>query len=208
MIMIICCIVSVITAYLLGSIATAVFVGKWFYGVDVRTMGSHNAGTTNVIRVLGTKPGVIVFVIDVLKGAASVLMMNLYCRLFDVVLPDFLPVVVVAATVLGHIYPVFAGFKGGKGVATLLGVGLALFPAATLSAFAVFIVALCLSHYVSVGSMLAGLSFPLWVFFVFPEQNVYLQLLAICVAVFMPVVHIKNIQRLIKKEENKFYFKK
>lgn len=202
------CIISVVTAYLLGSVATAVFVGKWFYGVDVRTLGSHNAGTTNVIRVLGTKPGIVVFVIDVVKGSAAVMMMNLYRGFWDVGIPDFLPVAVVIATVLGHVYPVFAGFRGGKGVATLLGIGLALFPSASLSAFGVFIVVLCLSHYVSVSSMLAGLSFPFWVFFVFPEQNAYLRVFAVCVAVFMPVVHLKNIKRLIKKEENKFYFKK
>ncbi len=119
---------GLLLAYLLGSIPTAVWVGKWFYGCDIRNEGSGNAGATNIIRVLGVKAGIPVILVDVLKGFLAVYFMTYFIphswdtnqRIYLLILAGFL-------AVIGHVYPVFASFKGGKGVATLLGMGIALF---------------------------------------------------------------------------------
>ena len=120
-------------AYLLGSIPTAIWVGKRFYGLDVREHGSKNAGATNTFRVLGKKPGILVLIVDVLKGLAAVLLPQL---LLDSSLEhnDLVNIKIVSAitVILGHVFPLFAGFKGGKGVATSLGVIFALHPPAAL----------------------------------------------------------------------------
>lgn len=201
-------IASIVVAYLLGSIPTSVWIGKIFYGVDVRDEGSHNAGTTNTIRVLGYKAGIPVFIIDVLKGWAAIWITRDLSGLFSETTPDWLPVVSAAAAVIGHVYPVFAGFRGGKGVATLLGIGLGLFPYAALTAFGVFFVVLLLFGYVSLGSILAGISFPFIVNFIFPPSSIIYVLLSIAVAIFMPLTHVSNIKRLLNGTENKFLWKK
>lgn len=202
-----CAICSVLAAYLIGSFSTAVWVGKQFFGKDVREYGSKNAGTTNVIRVLGWKPGIVVFLIDVLKGGVALLLTSWICGEEILNELQILPVLSAIAVVLGHVFPLYFGFHGGKGVATLLGVGLALYPLATLSALGVFVVVLLLTNYVSAGSMTAGIAFPFFVYFLFPEGNICLRILAIAVAIFMPVVHLKNIKRILKGEENKLFKK-
>lgn len=196
-------------SYLLGSIPSSVWIGKLFYGVDVRKQGSGNAGTTNTIRVLGYKAGIPVFIIDVVKGWLAIFLTKIiFESISGMEMPDWLLVISVVAVVLGHVFPVFAGFHGGKGVATLLGVGLGIFPFATLTALCVFIVVLLCSGYVSLGSIAAAVSFPFIVIFLFPSDNLWYVGLSITVAVFLPLIHIKNIKRLINGTENRFLKKR
>lgn len=197
--------VPVLIAYFLGSIPTAVWVGRRFYGVDVRKEGSGNAGATNTIRVLGLKAGIPVLVIDILKGLAAVLLTPvLFHWLGGAEVSPYLMLTAAAAVVLGHTFPVFAGFKGGKGVATLLGVGFGLYPLAAVGAVVIFASVLIISGYVSLGSITAGIAFPLMVIFLFPPSHVIYVVLSIAVALFLPVTHRKNIKRLLNGTESKF----
>ena len=198
--------IAMILAYLTGSVPTAVWIGRIFYKIDVRTKGSGNAGATNTIRVLGLKAGIPVLLIDVFKGWIAVYIANFF-ELTHTGFPDLvdLKIMLAAAAVLGHIFPVYVGFKGGKGVATLLGIGFAIYPAGAGIALAIFIIVLLLSKYVSLGSMIAGVTFPV-VEIIILGHNEYLSLmiLAIAVAVFIPLTHRKNIRRLMRGEESKF----
>lgn len=202
-------IVAILLAYLAGSIPSAVWVGKIFYGIDVRTQGSGNAGATNTIRVLGLKAGIPVLLFDVFKGWLAV---YLATRLAPV---DFtytgiilLKIGAAVAAVLGHVFPVFASFNGGKGIATLLGVGIALYTWAALSVLGIFIFVFIVTRYVSVASISGAIAFPLLVIFVFNPHSIPLIALAVFVGVFVPVTHRKNIHRLINRTENRFSFKK
>ena len=201
------CVLTVLCAYLIGSIPSAVWVGKTFYKIDVREHGSGNAGATNVIRVLGYKAGIPVLLFDVFKGWLAVQLVVLIPQ--SALIPEsilFLRLALAIAAVLGHVFPVYVGFKGGKGVGTLAGIGIALFPLALLIAVIIFILTLILTKYVSVSSILAGVSFPFIVAFLTNETRLPLIILAIIVAIFIPLVHIKNIERLIHGKENKFDF--
>ena len=145
--------IAMAIAYLVGSIPTSVWWGRAFFGIDVREHGSRNAGATNTFRVLGPKAGVPVLLIDILKGFLPVRLLPNFTELE----PDTAPwmwfrVALVSAAVIGHLYPVFAGFKGGKGVATSLGGVLAVHPGAAAICVAVFAVVFLLSRYVSLGS--------------------------------------------------------
>ena len=196
-------------AYILGSIPTAVWVGKWFYGIDVRNEGSGNAGATNTIRVLGVKAGLPVIIIDILKGYFAVWLMRYFIP------PDtgaeltiYFEIAAGLIAVLGHTLPVFAGFRGGKGVATLLGMGIALYGGAVLISVGIFILVFLLTRYVSLASISAGISFPLIVVFYFKISHPGLVGLAIFTTVFLLWTHRKNISRLLKGEENRFSFSK
>jgi glycerol-3-phosphate acyltransferase PlsY len=196
-----------ITAYLLGSIPNAVWIGKMLHGIDVREMGSKNAGATNTIRVLGWKAGLPVLLLDILKGFLAV---NLI-RIYDLYVPgtkDFvnLQLTLGAFAVLGHIFPIFAGFKGGKGVASLFGIILAIVPFPTLIAFAIFLVILFTTGYVSLSSIITGFSFPILIMFVFKTTIPSLIIFSLIVAVLLMLTHQKNIERLIRKEESKASF--
>ncbi|MGC9471089.1 MAG: glycerol-3-phosphate 1-O-acyltransferase PlsY [Bacteroidales bacterium] len=194
-------------AYLLGSIPTAVWTGRWFFGLDIRDHGSKNAGATNTIRVLGFKAGIPVLVVDVLKGFLAVKMITLlpeapatpegYVRL-----QLFLGIL----AVVGHIFPVFAGFRGGKGVASMTGILIALHPLITLICAAVFFLTLFISKYVSLGSLLAGISYPVLVIFVFPTPFPSMVIFSILIAGVLILTHQKNIGRLIRNEESKADF--
>lgn len=202
-------ILSIIAAYLLGSIPTAVWVGKTFYGVDVRNEGSGNAGATNVIRVLGLKAGIPVLLVDVLKGYfAVILVRQIVHATGGADISPLIEIIAAAAAVIGHTLPVFAGFRGGKGVATLLGVGFGLFPYAAWVALAIFAVVLASTHYVSLGSITAGVTFPFFVAFVFPPPHWTYMILAVMVALFLPWTHRKNILRPLNGTEPKMNFKK
>jgi len=201
------CTIAVLCAYLLGSIPSAVWVGQLFYKVDVREHGSGNAGATNVIRVLGYKAGIPVLIFDVFKGWFAVQMVILVpAILLNPHSYILLRLGLGVAAVLGHVFPVYVGFKGGKGVGTLAGVGIALFPFALLIVVGIFALTLAISRYVSVSSILAGLSFPFVVVFLTNETRLPLIILAIIVAVFIPLTHWKNIGRLIHGKENTFDF--
>ncbi len=188
-------------AYLIGSIPTAVWIGKAFYKIDVREYGSGNAGATNTFRVLGKKAGIPVLLLDILKAFGSV---NLVLFIQE---QDNIPMKVTLGiiAVIGHIFPLYAGFRGGKGIASLLGVVLALHPLAALFSLCIFIILLSITHYVSLSSIISSFSFPLWLIFVFDVSDPSLLLFAITIAALVLVSHQKNIERLIRKEESKIY---
>jgi len=200
--------VQLILAYLIGSIPSAVWIGKAIYGIDVRQHGSGNAGATNVIRVLGYKAGIPVLLFDVFKGWFAVFITSLFP--YQGMTPDQIVYIKIGAAVavaLGHVFPVFAGFRGGKGVGTMAGVGIALFPVALLIVLGIFIAILAISRYVSLSSCIAASAFPFIVCFITGEHHMGLIILSIFVAVFVLFTHRSNILRLLKGEEKKFNFK-
>ena len=198
----------ILTAYLLGSIPSAVWIGRRFYGIDVREHGSHNAGATNTLRVLGARAALPVFAIDILKGFAAVALSHLtgYESGSDAIFN--LKVALVAAAVIGHILPIFAGFKGGKGVATLAGAVLGVYPAAVLLCLAVFAIVFLTTHYVSLGSMSAGIAFPFFIIVVFGERSLSLIVFSLVIALLLLFTHRKNIRRLLSRSESKTYLSK
>ena len=184
-------------AYLVGAIPFGFLIGK-MRGVDVRTVGSKNIGATNVYRTVGHKWGFLAFFCDFLKGFLPTLAAS---SLFPH--PSSLPVLVGLATVIGHTLTVFMKFRGGKGVATAFGMMVALATYPTLLAFAVFVVTVWLSHYISLGSILAATTLGVLVWF-FPCL-LAVRIIAVLVAVFVVAKHKSNIQRLVKGCENKIY---
>jgi glycerol-3-phosphate acyltransferase PlsY len=196
-----------IIAYLLGSVPSAVWVGKAFHGIDVREHGSGNAGATNTFRVLGKKAGVPVLLLDVLKGAIAINLVWLQSSFeFDDITPiTNLKLAFGFCAVIGHIFPVFAGFRGGKGIATLLGIVLAVHTPAALCSLTIFLLVLTITKYVSLGSILAGIAFPLFISLVFKTNVLSLIIFSSVVAVLIIVTHQKNIIRLLKNDENKTY---
>jgi glycerol-3-phosphate acyltransferase PlsY len=203
----------VILAYLFGSIPTAVWFGQAFYGVDVREYGSGNAGATNTFRVLGKKAGIIVMVVDIFKGWTAT---NLPYLLDSEIVGTHdsahfvnfqLALGVIA--VLGHLFPIFAGFRGGKGVATLFGMVIAIQPLAALCCVTVFLVCLIISHYVSLSSILSGFTFPLSLALIVKTTVPSVMLYAMAICILILITHQKNIERLLKGKESKIYlFKK
>lgn len=199
-----------ILAYVIGSIPTAVWVGKWFYKIDVRDYGSGNAGATNTIRVLGPKAGIPVFIIDVLKGFSAVELAYICREDFGThnEFFAFFKVILSFIVVAGHVFPLFAGFRGGKGIATSLGVVLALFPFPALITFGIFMIVLLITHYVSIGSMTASIIFPFLSYYVFDCNEWAYIVFSITVVIFIFFTHRKNIRRLRKGEEARFFFRK
>lgn len=197
-------ILLVIAAYLLGSIPTAVWIGKRFHGIDIREHGSKNAGATNTLRVLGRRAAIPVLLIDVAKGFAAVMLYHL-SPYKDTDFGFYLKLMLVVAVVAGHIFPVFAGFKGGKGVATMAGAVLGVYPPAVLLCFVTFLIVLAISHYVSLSSMTAGALFPIYLVFVFHQTYLPLVIFACIVAVALIITHRRNIKRLAEGTESKIY---
>jgi len=202
-------ILALIVAYLFGSIPTAVWLGQSFYGVDVREFGSGNAGATNTFRVLGKKAGIAVMLIDILKGWTAT---NLaYFIGISVTGPQssiqFInyQLILGVIAVLGHLFPVFAGFRGGKGVATLFGMVLAIHFEASMVCVAVFVVVLLLTHYVSLSSICAGFAFPFSVSVIFHTSVRSILLYGICICALILITHQKNIERLLKGKESRVY---
>ena len=201
--------IVVLAAYLLGSIPSSVWIGKIFYGIDVREHGSGNAGTTNTIRILGYKAGIPVFIIDALKGWFAVFLTKIVFGYFpSIEMPEYMSLIAAVAVVLGHIFPVFAGFRGGKGVATLLGVGFGLIPIPALIALGIFMLVLFCFGYVSLASITAAVTLPFITYFFVMPDKILLLLLTIVVAIFIPITHRQNIKRLLNGTENKFLKKK
>ena len=197
-------VVLILCAYLIGSIPTAVWIGRVFFGIDVREHGSGNAGATNTIRVLGYKAGIPVLLIDVLKGFFAVFLSHYFISDETTLNPVHTEIILCVAALLGHIFPVFAGFRGGKGVATLLGGVIAIAPLAALICFGVFVFTLFISRYVSLSSMTAGISFPIVSLLLNPGIPSALLIFSVCVALLLIITHRKNIQRLLRKEESRF----
>ena len=195
---------AIFAAYLMGSIPSAVWIGKSFYKTDVRQYGSGNAGATNTFRVLGRKPGVTVLILDALKGFFAVWIFSDMTPLNhkDDIFTMFQLALAVAVTI-GHIFPVFANFRGGKGVATLMGVIIALHWQAALLSIAIFLIVFLLTGYVSLGSMIAGISFPFHLFIFFRPEPLPLIHFSMIIAIVVLFTHQKNIERLLRKEENR-----
>ncbi len=203
--------VSVILAYLIGSIPTAVWVGNAYYGIDVREHGSGNAGATNTFRVLGRKAGIVVMLVDIMKGmAASSLAVLLYLiqgiNQEDIVVFKLLLGII---AILGHIFPIYANFKGGKGVATLFGMALAIkFPVA-LICVAVFLIVLLITKFVSLSSILGTLAFPILLMLpIFSPDEPVLVAFGFVLFGMVTYAHKKNIQRILSNEENKTFLLK
>lgn len=203
-------ILGLIVAYLVGSIPTAIWLGKARYGIDIREHGSGNAGATNTFRVLGKKAGVIVMAIDILKGFIATSIPYFIVRNFHdkVALTDnetiFALIIFGIAAVIGHIFPIYERFKGGKGVATLLGMALALNTPAALICVGVFLFVLLLSKYVSLASMIASLAFPIMML-AKDDQNIVMIVFGFVVFALVVFTHKKNIKRILQGEENKSY---
>lgn len=213
--------IIVILSYLVGSIPTSIIISKLVKGIDIRNYGSGNAGGTNVMRVLGWKYGVLVILLDAIKGSIAVI---LIARLHFGLLPfqnvspfdDFTLVQIIAgiSAVIGHIWTIFAGFRGGKGIATALGMLIMIVTVDMIIALAVFLLTVSISKYVSLGSILAALSVPATLII---RENVfnshidgYLTLLPFLIGVSILIVftHRKNIVRILNGTENRISFKK
>ncbi len=194
-----------VTAYILGSIPTAVWVGKRFYGLDVREHGSKNAGATNTFRVLGKKPGKIVLAIDVLKGLIAVLLPLTVAYTHNENTIINYKLFAAIFVILGHVFPLFAGFRGGKGVATSLGVIFAIHPPAAGICLAIFLLVFLTFNYVSLGAIVTAISFPLVIHFVFNVSSLPLTIFSIVIGAAVVITHKKNILRLIQGSENKMY---
>jgi glycerol-3-phosphate acyltransferase PlsY len=201
--------VVLLVAYLMGSIPTAVWVGKVFYGVDVREHGSGNAGATNTFRVLGKTAGIPVLLIDALKGWVAVMLPVWFLGGFDSpVLFENFRVTCGAMAVIGHVFPVFAGFRGGKGVATLMGVAFGMFPMAALGGVALFLLVLLFTHYVSLGSILASIGYGLFLLLVEKVHHDATIIFAVMIPLLVILTHKANIQRLISGNESRTYLRK
>ena len=203
----------IIAAYLLGSISNAVWVGNLLYKTDVRKYGSNNAGTTNVLRVLGWKAALPVFILDMAKGAAAVLLV--FVAGYTPETNSFVgfQIALGLTAMVGHIFPVFASFKGGKGVATIAGVITAIHPSAMLITFLIFALSLLITHYVSLSSIIASCFFPFLVIVVFGnwlnvKETLTLKIFSIVAAAIILITHRKNIRRLRNGEETKIIFRK
>ena len=194
----------IIISYLLGSFPSAILVGKLFYNIDVREFGSGNAGATNTFRVLGKKAGLPVLFFDVFKGFISV---NL------IVFLDIIPysmdgvfelqLTFGIAAVIGHLFPVFTGFRGGKGIATLLGILIAIHPFAAFYSSLVFVIIFFIFKFVSLASILASFSFPILIYLLSDSSSNSLIIFSIFVPILTLITHQKNIERLIRGEESK-----
>ena len=194
----------VVLAYLLGSIPTSIWVSKTFFGIDIREFGSGNPGATNTFRVLGSKWGAFVMIMDVTKGviATSLYILIPFYLQNELARTNFMIVLGLAA-VLGHIFPIWADFKGGKGVATILGMALAIQPIVALICIIVFLITLFTTRFVSLSSMLASVVFMVLILFIFKEKETSYRIFAIIVALMVVATHQKNIGRLLNGKENK-----
>jgi glycerol-3-phosphate acyltransferase PlsY len=194
----------IVLAYLIGSIPTSVWISQYFFSIDIREYGSGNAGATNTYRVLGPKWGTIVMIVDMLKGMAAVNLALLLPQYADHSTQFFnFQIGLGLAAVVGHIFPIWADFRGGKGVATLFGLVAGISPWTALSCAGVFLLVLYLTRFVSLSSILASVAFPVFILVIFNVENAVYRVFAIAVALMVILTHQKNIGRLIKGAESK-----
>jgi glycerol-3-phosphate acyltransferase PlsY len=198
-----------LVSYLIGSFSSAVWIGKWFFGIDVREHGSKNAGATNTFRVLGYKAGIPVFILDVLKSFISV---N-----FIIFIPEIITyseiyygikILFGICAVTGHIFPIYTRFKGGKGVASMLGLVIALQPTAAGITFAVFSFVFLITRIVSLSSISAAIAFPIIIYLLEKNDSLTLTIFSLIATVIIIFTHKLNIKRLIAGEEKKISFRK
>ena len=193
-------IIKIIFSYLVGSISGSMLMGK-FRGIDIRTMGSGNAGGTNAFRTQGTIFALTVVVIDIAKGYLAT-----YYISGDFGQGSHLGVLCGIAAVLGHVYPVYYNFKGGKGAGTLVGILIGLYPFGLLVAFSVWLIILVLTGYVGLSTMLAGISFPIIIYYenFMGGLNSTIGSFSIIMALFLVFTHRSNIVRMLQGNENRF----
>ena len=199
----------ILLAYLTGAFPSAVWVGKTFYKIDVREFGSGNAGATNTFRVLGKKAGIPVLIMDIFKGWLSVNYISFLTNIPESAEAVFeIKLAFGIAAVIGHLFPIYTGFRGGKGIATLLGLLIGLHAVAALYSILVFVIVFIISKYVSLGSIIASIAFPILVILILGSTNVSLNLFAFFVPILSLITHQKNIERLLRGEETKVKFDK
>jgi len=198
-----------ILSYLIGSFSSAVWFGKWFFKTDVREFGSKNAGATNTFRVLGYKAGIPVFIADILKAFIAVQLANLVPDLVSGS-ESFYQVKILfgISAILGHIFPLYTGFRGGKGVASMLGVVLAIHPASAGIALGVFAIVFSISRIVSISSLTTAFTFPFIIYILEKADSLTLTVFSIVASVLIVITHLKNIKRLLKGEEKRLTFTK
>jgi glycerol-3-phosphate acyltransferase PlsY len=195
-------------AYLLGSLPWSVWLGRAIKGIDLREHGSGNAGATNAFRVLGKPLGTLVLILDMLKGYAAVNLVFLQ--------DEFEPgtgswmifrIGLGMMAILGHIFPVFAGFRGGKGVAAMAGTGLAIHPISALASAGVYMVVFLLSRISALGSLMAVLTYPVWIIWVFRSDDLSVRIFSLFVVLLVLVTHRSNILRMIRGDEKSLFRK-
>jgi glycerol-3-phosphate acyltransferase PlsY len=197
--------VFIILCYLIGAIPFGLIVVKWLKGVDIRELGSGNIGATNVARAAGRNIAVLVFILDFFKGFLPVIIILTFVDGYGA--GSFVPVLTGLATVLGHMFPVYLKFKGGKGVATGAGMLGALVPLALGVAFIVWVLVVGVSRYISLGSMSAAVALPISYIIIEHKEafgkNWVLTVFCIVVAALVIVRHRHNIKRLLAGTENR-----
>ena len=196
-----------LTAYLLGSIPTAVWVGRYFKGIDIREHGSKNAGATNTFRVLGKRFGWLVLLTDVIKGTTAACLPYFFAQsAFSGYKDEFLILLQLVGgftAVVGHVFPVFAQFRGGKGVATSLGIVIGINPPAAAVCLSLFLVVFLTTRYVSLGAIISALCFPLVSYFFIHNDTRIMIIFTIVLGTLVIWAHRKNIDRLLKGTENR-----
>ena len=201
--------IFILLAYLTGAFPSAVWVGKIFYKIDVREFGSGNAGATNTFRVLGKMAGIPVLIMDIFKGWICVNYISFLTNIPQS--PEAIFEIKLAfgiAAVIGHLFPIYTGFRGGKGIATLLGLLIGLHYVAALYSILVFLIVFIISKYISLGSIIASIAFPILVILILDSNNTSLNLFAFFVPILSLITHQKNIERLLRGEETKVKFDK
>lgn len=194
----------IILAYLIGSIPTSVWISQHFFDFDIRDYGSGNAGATNTYRVLGSKWGTIVMIADMVKGIIAVKLALLLPQYADSDVRFLnLQIILGLAAVVGHVFPIWADFRGGKGVATLFGLVLGISPLTAVCCSGVFLLVLYLTRFVSLSSIFASIAFPVFILVIFNVENSIYRVFAIAVALMVILTHQKNIGRLFKGNESK-----
>ncbi len=201
-------IIIILISYIIGSIPTSIIVSKLWKGIDIRQHGSRNAGFTNVLRVLGWKPSIIVGIVDVSKGFIAAVYFSKIGA--DTIPLDYTLIQIIAglSAVFGHIWTIFAGFKGGKGVLTALGLVIGLEPTAAIVCSIIFGIIVYFSRYVSLGSIFAAVTFPIIVFiekqYIHKNVSNNLLIFSLFICILIIYTHRSNIKRLLSGTENKF----
>ncbi|MDD3738969.1 MAG: glycerol-3-phosphate 1-O-acyltransferase PlsY [Lentimicrobiaceae bacterium] len=200
---------GIILSYLVGSFSSAYWIGKWFFGINVKEEGSKNAGATNTFRLLGTAPAIIVLLIDFAKAFLAVKYIPYLFENTSTLISNIdYQIILGFAVVIGHVLPIFSNFKGGKGVASLIGVAIALYnPIIIAIILVLFVAVVAISNFISLGSITAAITLPILTL-IFQNDSLSLIIAAFIIAVFVVFMHRKNIKRLINGNENKFISKK
>lgn len=199
-------IILILVAYIFGSIPNALWIGKVFKGIDVREHGSKNTGSTNAARVLGAKLGILTLILDISKGALPIILGRIFLNNDEFFGQNMNLILIGMFAIFGHSFSLFLKFKGGKAVATTLGVFLILVPKAILIAAIVFFIIFGIWKYVSLSSIFAAISLPIAIWFCY--KNIFFTVFGTIIAALIVVKHKSNIERLKNGTEAKFSIKK